>query len=101
MKHFLLVYDFVPDYMDRRGQYRNDHLRYAWSAVERKELILGGALADPPDHGYLLFAGDDADLPARFAANDPYVVNGLVTSWQVREWTTVVGTSAATPVKPE
>ena len=30
---------------------------------------------------------------------DPYVRNGLVTRWQVREWTTVVGPNAAAPVQ--
>lgn len=29
---------------------------------------------------------------------DPYVRNGLVKTWRVREWTTVVGEGAATPV---
>jgi len=29
-----------------------------------------------------------------FAKADPYVQNGLVKSWKVREWTTVVGADA-------
>ena len=29
-----------------------------------------------------------------FAKGDPYVQNGLVKSWKVREWTTVVGPDA-------
>lgn len=32
---------------------------------------------------------------------DPYVTNGLVSKWRVREWTTVVGEDASTPVRPE
>ena len=35
-----------------------------------------------------------------FAAADPYVLNGLVLQWRVREWTTVVGKDAASPVQP-
>ena len=42
-----------------------------------------------------------ADIPAAFAKADPYVVNGLVSRWQVKPWHTVVGESAANPVKPE
>ena len=34
-----------------------------------------------------------------FATADPYVRAGLVTEWSVRPWTTVVGDSAATPVR--
>jgi len=32
------------------------------------------------------------------AKEDPYVINGLVTSWNVREWTTVAGKDAAQPI---
>jgi uncharacterized protein YciI len=30
----------------------------------------------------------------RFAKNDPYVTNGVIKAWRVREWTTVVGSDA-------
>jgi len=43
----------------------------------------------------LLFRGDSARVAEQFAENDPYVLNGLVTRWRVREWTTVVGTGVA------
>ena len=99
MKHFLLFYDFVPDYLERRPLHRAEHLRLAWEAAERGEIIVAGALADPADSAVLLFAGEDASVAERFARADPYVVNGLVTRWRVREWTTVVGELAATPVR--
>ncbi len=38
------------------------------------------------------------DQTARPDEADPYVLNGLVTRWWVREWTTVVGKDAAHPV---
>jgi uncharacterized protein YciI len=41
-----------------------------------------------------LFRGDSAAAAEQFAAADPYVQNGLVTRWRVREWTTVVGRDA-------
>jgi uncharacterized protein YciI len=99
MKHFLLFYQFVPDYLERRAQFRSRHLALAWSSVERGELILGGALADPADSAALLFSGEDSSVAEAFARADPYVSEGLVTDWKVREWTTVVGERAATPVR--
>ena len=54
---------------------------------------LGGALADPVDAAVLLFRAPSADIPKQFAERDPYVLNGIVTRWRVREWTTVVGES--------
>jgi uncharacterized protein len=100
MTHFLLFYDVVPDYEARRGAFRDAHLRKAWSASAAGHLVLAGALANPIDGAVLLFQGESPDVAERFATADPYVLNGLVTSWRVREWTTVAGDLASTPVRP-
>ena len=92
--HYLLFYDVVDDYAERRQDFRSAHLRHARLAVDRGDLVLGGALADPVDGAVLLFRGSSAEAAESFAAGDPYVVNGLVTRWRVREWTTVVGPAA-------
>jgi uncharacterized protein len=73
---------------------RAAHLAQARAAVDRGELVLGGALADPPDRAMLLFRGSSPAAAEAFARTDPYVTNGLVARWQVREWTTVVGRDA-------
>ena len=98
MKHFLLFYDFIPEYLERRVPLRGEHIKYARAAQARGELLLGGALADPVDSAVLLFVGESRAVAERFAEADTYVRNGLVKSWRVREWTTVVGEGAATPV---
>jgi uncharacterized protein len=97
--HYLLIYDLTGDYLQRRGEFRADHLAVARAAVERGELVLGGALADPADNAILLFTGDSPAAAEAFAQRDPYVLNGLVTRWRVRPWTTVVGPTASTPVR--
>ena len=96
--HYLLFYDVAENYMERRGRYRAEHLTLARRAHERGELILGGALADPPDGAVLLFKGDSPAVAETFAHADPYVTNGLVTRWWVREWTTVVGDDPAVSI---
>jgi uncharacterized protein YciI len=98
--HYLLFYQFVPDYLERRAQFRDDHLRRAWAAHARGELILAGAFADPADGAALLFNANSTVVAERFAADDPYVRAGLVTSWQVRKWTTMAGDAPATSVHP-
>lgn len=100
MNHFLLFYEFVPDVMERRGPFRNEHLQRAWDAHARGELILAGAYLDPTDGSAALFKADSVDVVERFAAADPYVRGGLVTRWHVRKWTTVVGDMALNPVRP-
>jgi uncharacterized protein YciI len=97
--HYLLIYDLSPEYLERRGQYRSEHLKLAWDAAAKGDLLMGGALSDPTDNAMLLFQGDSPAAAEAFVAADPYVKNGLVKSWRVRPWTTVVGDMAATPVR--
>ena len=82
------------------AEFRSAHLALAWKASERGELLLGGALTEPADQAVLLFKGESATVAERFAEADPYVANGLVKRWRVREWTTVVGEGCASPVRP-
>lgn len=91
MKYFLLRYELVDDYLERRSQFRVEHLGLAKAAVERGELRLGGAVANPADAATLVFAGEDASVAEAFANADPYVREGLVKEWTVREWTVVIG----------
>jgi uncharacterized protein YciI len=92
--HYLLFYEAGPDYEERRKPFRAAHLQHAQAAVARGELVLGGAFANPIDGAVLLFRGDSPAAAEQFATSDPYVVNGVVKRWFVREWTTVVGNSA-------
>lgn len=89
--HWLLLYDLVDDYLDRRGPLRPEHLGLAEAAHERGELLMAGALADPADQAVLVFTGHDASAAEAFAQADPYVREGLVHSWRVRPWTVVLG----------
>lgn len=98
--HQLLIYDLADDYLERRADFRSAHLALAWQAADRGDLVLGGALAEPANQAYLLFKGDTPAAAEAFAAADPYVANGLVKRWQVRMWTTVVGSACTTPVRP-
>jgi hypothetical protein len=98
--HYLLFYEVTDDYLTRRTEFRNAHLELAWKAVERGELVLGGALADPVDGVVILFKGDSPEVAENFARADPYVLNGIVKRWHVRKWTTVAGETCSTPVRP-
>ncbi|HEY7290035.1 MAG TPA: YciI-like protein [Vicinamibacterales bacterium] len=94
MNHYLLFYDVVDDFVAKRQPFREVHLAKVRGAHERAELILAGALADPTDSAVLLFRAESSAPIEAFAKTDPYVLNGLVTRWRVREWKTVVGQPA-------
>ncbi len=89
--HFLLFYDVVDGYVEKRAPFREAHLKLAREAHKRGELVLGGALADPVDGAVLVFRGESPEAAEAFVKVDPYVKNGLVKAWRVRKWTTVIG----------
>ncbi|MGI0083761.1 MAG: YciI-like protein [Nitrososphaerales archaeon] len=95
--HHILFYDVVDDYPKRRAQFREEHLELAKEALERGELVLGGALADPADGVVIVFKGSTPEAAESFAKADPYVINGLVNSWRVRKWMTVIGEGSSPP----
>ncbi len=98
--HYLLMYDVNHDYVTARAPYRKSHLLHAMAAHQRGEIILAGALANPADGAVLIFESDSPKVAEDFAKADPYVINGVVTKWRVREWTTVVGNNPSVRVDP-
>jgi uncharacterized protein YciI len=92
--HYLLMYDLIDDYVERRQPLRPAHLEHARKFVDRGELVLGGALAEPVDTAVLLFRGESPAAATSFATADPYVLQGLVKRWRVRPWSTVIGPTA-------
>ena len=97
MTYYLLLYDLVDDYLERRPAFREEHLHLAREAYARGELVMAGALADPADGAVLVFHSEDASVPEGFARQDPYVREGLVARWRVRPWTVVIGDERARP----
>jgi uncharacterized protein YciI len=89
--YFILLYEVVDDFINRRAPFRPDHLKLIEEAHHRGELVMAGAFSDPVDGAALVFRGSDPALATRFAATDPYVTNGLVTNWRVRGWNVVIG----------
>lgn len=98
--HFVLFYEFVPDFLARRGACRDRHLEQMWDAHARGDLLLAGALADPADMAVIVFNCDSAATVEAFAREDIYTTDGLVTKWWVRPWNTVVGDLATNPTYP-
>jgi len=91
MEYYVLFYEVVDDFAARRAPYREEHLRCVREAHSRGELILAGALADPADRALLVFRVADRTTVEAFARKDPYVINDLVSHWEVRRWINVVG----------
>lgn len=95
MPYFVLRYDsVVDDYVNRRAPFREAHLGLLQQAQARNEVVMAGAVGDPPDGALIVFRGETAEVATRFAEHDPYVLNGLIRSWRVQRWHIVIGSEA-------
>ena len=88
--HYLLLYDYVENAVEKRAPYRQEHLQLAKAAKGRGDLVMAGAFADPVDGAAFVFQAEDASVAEAFVKADPYVANGIVTGWRIRPWTVVV-----------
>jgi uncharacterized protein YciI len=87
--YYILFYKTVENYFERRAPLRGEHLDLVHSFHADGRLIMAGALADPPDAAILIFKGDSPDAAKEFVNNDPYIKNGLITEWSIRQWNVV------------
>src|SRR4051812_17633938 len=78
-----LIYDYVENALEARTPHREAHLEKIKAAVDDGTMHRAGALGDPPTGGLLVFNGDAPSPAEPFAAPDPYVENGVVTSGRV------------------
>jgi uncharacterized protein YciI len=93
MVYYILFYDVVDDYINRRAPFREEHLRLVTEVAEKGLLVLGGAFNNPVDGAAIVFKTDEPSIIKDFINNDPYVKNGLITDWKIREWTVVIGSA--------
>ena len=84
-----LSYAYVPDILDRRPPHRAAHLAQVEEWAGRGELVIAGALGDPPRGALFGFAVDGPARVEEFVAADPYVAAGLVTAHRIEPWNVV------------
>ena len=89
--YFLLNYDYIENIVEKRAPYREAHLSLVSEYMDRGEIVLAGAYANPVDGAVLAFKVENQEKVEEFVSKDPYVNNGLVTAWKIREWTVVAG----------
>jgi len=91
MSYWVLTYDLVDDYLERREPLRPEHLALARAAHAHGDLVMAGALADPYDQAVFVWKADETEVIDRFVAHDPYVRQGLGKGFRIRKWNVVVG----------
>ena len=89
--YYILFYYFVENYPEKRTPFRQSHFNHIQGYIDKGELRLAGAFADPADSAALVFRVSNKNIIENFVKNDPYFKNGLVMDYKIREWTVVAG----------
>lgn len=81
----MLFYESADDVMSKAPQVFPAHRERLQEFKARGELLLVGTFADPQADGSMaVFATRDG--AESFAAGDPFVLQGVVRAWRVKEW---------------
>lgn len=82
---YVLLYESADDVASQAPLHAAAHREHWHPFRERGELLLIGPFGDPQSQGAMaVFRTREA--AEEFARGDPFVVNGVVRSWEVREW---------------
>ncbi|KAJ6645534.1 hypothetical protein Bhyg_00740 [Pseudolycoriella hygida] len=90
-RFFVLTYKYLPNVVTNEAPLRAAHLQLAQQYLVEGKLLLGGAFGDPIHSASAIFKTDTKEDIEKFVQADPYVQQGLVTEWKIREWTGVIG----------
>ncbi|MFD2919216.1 YciI family protein [Terrimonas rubra] len=90
MPYYALTYITAENFVERRMPYREQHLLLAQQYHDNQILLAGGSM-QPAIESLLIFHCENEDVVKSFMRQDPYVQNGLVKAWYIREWNIVIG----------
>ena len=89
-RKYLLLYDYVPDILEKRDDHRPAHFELVQHEAKAGRLEQAGAFDNPVDGAAFVFQTNDKAQVEEFVRADPYYVAGLVTKYDIREWTVAV-----------
>jgi uncharacterized protein YciI len=85
VKKYVLLYESADDVAALAPQHFPAHWARCQDFHARGLLLMVGTFADPQTEGSMaIFTTREA--ADQFIAGDPFVLNGVVARWEVREW---------------
>ena len=82
---YVLLYESADDVLAKAPAHFPAHSARGQEFHERGSLIAYGPFGDPQQEGSMaVFTSREA--AEEFARGDPFVLNGVVRNWQIREW---------------
>eukprot|EP00934_Nitzschia_sp_Nitz4_P001855 Nitzschia sp. Nitz4//scaffold42_size132992//114557//114841//NITZ4_003419-RA/size132992-processed-gene-0.47-mRNA-1//-1//CDS//3329551778//1855//frame0 len=84
---YILEYVYIPDVMEKRGPYREGHLGLAKQMAQEGTCLHGGPTGEPgKDPTGALFVFVSQEAAESYVKGDPYIANGIVSSYTISEW---------------
>jgi len=90
-KLYVLQYDYVADSLEKRKPHREAHLAMINKHKKNGNVVLAGAIDNPPSGGLLIFRNLSQNDIEQLAQQDPYVINGVVEKYTIKPYMAVVG----------
>ena len=86
---YVLLYESAPNVAENAPPHFPAHKERLDEFHERGDLLMVGTFGDPQSQGSMsVFRSREA--AEEFAAADPFVINGVVRRWEVRDWNEVL-----------
>jgi uncharacterized protein len=86
---YVLTYRAVADFLPLARANRDAHVARLQTFAESGQLLLAGPMEEPLN-GDALAVFTTRDAAVAFAEGDPFVVNGVVATWDVRPWREII-----------
>jgi uncharacterized protein YciI len=88
---YVMFYESADDVLVRAPAYAAAHRARLDEFHERGVLLMAGPYSDPHEGAIGIFTSREA--AKEFIKGDPFVLNGVVRSWQIHEWNEVLSPS--------
>jgi uncharacterized protein YciI len=85
----VVLYESAEDVMTKAPLHYAAHSARIQEFHARGEVLMIGTFADPQTEGSMAIFTTRAAAQA-FVDDDPFVLNGVVRSWQIREWNEIL-----------
>jgi uncharacterized protein len=82
---YVLLYESADDVLARAPAHMAEHSAHGRHYHELGSLLMYGPFGDPQREGSMAVFSTRA-AAEEFARSDPFVLNGVVQRWAVREW---------------
>jgi uncharacterized protein len=82
---YVLFYESAEDVLKKAPAHRAEHGRYMRKVKARGDLLMTGPFGNPQEEGAMSVFTSRA-AAEECAKGDPFVLNGVVAKWYVRDW---------------